>query len=339
MTDSNEQDKVIVPAPESNDQANGTQKIEQVQVTAPQSGNEDAERTQPTGNVSPDHGQNAEPTKEDLDRRAEMGKISALERERNQLRDESEKVLRSLNPIFQNDPAAYERWRQGIIKEGIPDPGTHESLYGAQGRQVQGYQQNNPQQGYRDPNAQYGNQPPQEYEPNVSYQGQPNIQPQGQNVGPADIQRMVDQRLEDQQGWREFIQDVPEMDPKNLQTDEDRARARDTWNKVSWMATTMKSLYPHMSTGETFKAAYNSLPNNQQESYQKGYQVGEMSGRQSAYVSGAGNSSVSSAKPSSGEGQSLTVNMTKAQKEHYDRLRQSKGQKLADLYARNVAAL
>lgn len=301
MADENEKTEIVVPAPENRTQEDLTP------VAVSQSSDETTATPTTTGIAS--QTENADPTKEELDRRAQSGKMSALERERNALAAQQEKVLKNMNPIFEKNPEVYETWRQGIIADGLGDPGSHTELYGGGGYNPQ------PQQptGYQAPNA-------------------PAYNPMSD---PRYLERVVDQRYEDRKGWEEFITDVPEMDPKNLNTPEERMKAKESWDKLSWFATVYKAQFPNLSSGEVFKMAYRALPENLDRSFEKGREVGELTGRQSAYTAGTGNSSISNARPSTGN-DNISVKMTKYELERYEMLKR-KNPKVAEYFAQSFA--
>lgn len=250
-------------------------------------------------------------TEEEKEDPAMAGRTSKLEKEKNELESRLGTTLKSLDKIFTGHPELYEQWRENLIKEGGPDFGSYEQVYGSGAAQSPAQQ-------------------------NVQ-QAQTPATPEQQAMTPEQVRYMARKELEDQQGFQQFVAEVPEMDPKNIGDNEEKQQAASkTWDKVARVAAAMKVSYPTMSSGELFTAAYYSLPENKDKLIKKAEETGELVGKAKAYSKATGESGRSSGS-ASGKGSESVVSMTKSQKERYDYLLNRKGKKIADLYAKNVA--
>lgn len=266
--------------------------------------------------------ENGDLTKEELDANALKGKTSALEQERNQAADakktaedraekvaeEQTKILKHMAPIFMRDKGAYEEWRQGVISEGLNDPGPHEKLFGTATQNTQA------------PSNQSNNQSGQ----------------QAPALNPADFNRAIDQHIEDREGYAEFRKEFPEFDPKNFNSEEDRKKAAREWNEVAAVAASMAAYHPEMSVGQLLIEANYALPQNRTKALERASLVGELKGRNDVISQGSANAG--GIQGGSPKAETVTVKMNKSQLEKYNELNE-KNPKLAETFARNVKNL
>ena len=206
---------------------------------------------------------------------AELGKIKALEQDRNEwskkatealreqdrLRQEKEEVEKATNATkemlqnwFKGDPQAYELLRRKIISEGNPDPGTYESRYGSLPTQQGGYQS---------------------------------------PIDPTTIDRLVDVKASEkiEQKFREreasdglvqFMGKHPEYDLRNLdQRTSEYSTKFNELNKLGNLAAAVRNNNPSMSSSDAFEKAY--MIEHIDEIKSDAQQVGEYAGRKSAY--------------------------------------------------------
>jgi len=287
---------------------------EEVEVAASQDGAEKAEeKTEVTIGESPK--EEDEPTKEDLDKKALADKVSIVDKRNQQLRDDydilrrqQEAVLRRMNPVFAKNPELYEEWRQGILADGIEDPGTHEQLYGSAQSQQTSTQQATTQQEV--------------------------VAPQQPAISPAQVAQVIDQRIEDREGWKSFVKNHPEFDLRYLDTDEKKQEKAHQWQRIAAVAATLKAYYPHYTADNLFELAYNSLPENREQQIKQAEEKGEIKGRQGVLLGGTGTTSGLSGSVQVRTGPQ-TVPMTRSQKETYDRLK-ANNPKVAERYAREI---
>lgn len=274
----------------------------EVEISSPPSSVEaDEKKTDVTIGKSPEKAET--PRNEEADLKSMSGRLSQTDKKNNELREErdtlkkqQEVVLKGLNPIFRNNPALYEQWREGVMKEGIDDPGEHYSHYGGQ-------------------------------------QPQPATQPTQPAQTPQDIGRIVDQRYEDRIGFDKFKEKYPEMDPGKLQGEEKEVAGK-VWERMAVISSAMKQANPSMSTEEAFDAAYLSLPENQGKAIERAKLAGELKGRANAYATGAGTASPASGSKSV-TSETQTVPMNAGQLAKYEEFK-ARDPKLAELFAEGV---
>jgi hypothetical protein len=245
---------------------------------------------------------------------AMAGRVSVLEKERNELSKQNEDLEKlnrlfatSNDALFRGNKSAYEKWRQAVISNGGQDFGSYETLYG----NTQGQ------------------------EPMAAHSDAASVT---QNTDLNLMRSVARQELENDQGFKQFVDAVPEMDPRKLDTEEKRKAAAGEFDKVIRLSATYRSVNPTLSSGDAFIEAYNFLhPENRQRQIRHAEETGVLIGKAQAYAKGAGEAgSIGGGTAKSTE--TTVVQMTKTQKERYDQLVTEKGKKFADLYARNVAS-
>lgn len=235
---------------------------------------------------------------------AELGKMSALERERNELRaklQEAEskgQMFDTLNQDF-SDPEVYEAWRRARIKKGDNIP-SYEEVYGQP--QTSGVQQN--VSTYQDPNL---------------------------------LVSRAKQEIRSELGFEKFTERHPEFKRENIKTEEELATRRTQWAKIAARAASYIATDPNLTEDRAFEEAMYSLPEYQEERFRKVRETGEIVGRQNAYI--AGNGSISGLSGGQAQGGSpTTVRLNKDQWARYEALKK-KNPKLAQMYAKNVSGL
>ena len=223
---------------------------------------EETDKTTVVINSSPESSPETEKSPKAVLDPAMAGRVSALEKERNeydkQLREEKKKseelakkakVFDTINEDFQNDPEAYEKWRNARKKKGN-DPGTYESIYGT----------------------------PQTTNPSYS---QGNI-----NVDPNYIDQLVNLRIQQNTAWNELKQEIPDLDPSKAKTQEALDDLKKVYQEIDPIATSIIKVRPNMSLKEAMKNAYYAV--NHDKLVQSAEETGEAIGRQDAYAAGAG---------------------------------------------------
>jgi len=298
----------------------GTQKPEQ---DAPQVVAEDANLQDNTDNTitlesSEEKGETQNETKKEKspnDLRAEAGKISALEKERNryskeaaEYRKQIEENRRFLIEHYKNNPESYEKFRQFAIQSGQQDPGSYEQRYGK--RSLTG-------------------------EPNTTGSNNPVLQPEViiQQAEERAYRRMKHDEL--QKSLSEFIKRNPELDL--TQYDQYSPEYQERNRKLSTIAKVAgihKSNNPEMSDVEAFELAYNSLPERVNRIKEQEREIGESIGRNTAYAKGS--SSIGGIAGSRSDRTANQITLSKAEKRIYDRLYR-KNPSIAKRYAQNIA--
>lgn len=261
----------------------------EVEVTAPHNSAEDAQEIVTIGDESRDE----DPTKEDLERKALQGKTSALEKKANELERTRKSEIEVLDSVFRDDPRAYEKWRQNYKAKFNVDPGSHSDIYGTTTASQQ----------------------------NSSITDNPEIDIQKVVADQVNQVLTVErQKEESNQGFKEFIEAVPEMHPDRFQTDEERQRASDTWKNVATLAAAYKQVNPTMTSGQAFIAAYNALPENIERMREQERENGRYLGKANSMITGTASGNIAGG---SSQTQKRTIKMTPNQKATYDRLMKS----------------
>jgi hypothetical protein len=244
---------------------------------------------------------------------AEAGKMSALEKERNELRKQAE-LLAQIDGVFAKDPTAYEAFRQSYSRNTGVDLGNYAELY-----PTEGFQNTSPQQEPR----QYGSGQQGQYGGAAT--------PQGRVYTPEEIRNISIQAVEDKQGVEKLIQDYPELDPKSP---ENREYLEKVWGDVSTVASAIMATRPGMTSYEALKTAYETLPEVRQKVATKQAETAKLQGKQEALTIG----SASGGTPQGSSGGAIspeTVQMDEYQRERYNSLK-SNNPRVAEIYLKNL---
>lgn len=255
--------------------------------------------TQP---AQPSQTENGE-VKSDNDYNALKGKVSSLEKERNNAISEQRAYLESLDDVFVDDPDKYEKYRNNLIQKTGRDPGTWDKLYGTT---------NNPTA----PNNQAAIQP--------------------QTVDPVVIATQVDKIQEDKKILQGFFTETPDLDFfSTTATDEERQQRFKTVNIIANTADNIRALNPNLSAQEALiEARNNLLPNYRQQVVEQAQKQGEILGKQSALSTGAGSTIVPSGQaPTTPSG--LVRQLTSDEQSRADRLQGN----VRQIYLKNIGAL
>ncbi len=255
---------------------------------------------------------------------AEIGKMSALEREKNErtkelelerkTRTELERKLKevegkangfeALEKEFRTKPALYEGFRNMLAESGGVILPEHSQVYGSFTQQ--NYQQQVP-------------------------------------IDPVAIKEEAKQEMREEfrleaeatTGFQSFIAKHPEMDPHKL-SPEESTEAGIVFGKVRELVPALQKVYPDASMGDILEYAYSALPEVREIQSAKTKEINELSGMAKAYSKGVAGSDGMSGGGSSGVGSTIKVNLTAAEKVHYDRLSVS-SPKIAQIYLQKIA--
>jgi hypothetical protein len=290
--------------PIASDQDKGT-KSEDVEVKPSQNGDENGSTEVVIDEPSPD-GNGESTSKEPETKRnipAEVGKVSSLEKQVNEL-SQFQKDMEMINNIYQSNPAAYETFRQAYLTQTGSDLGNYQTRFGDTGLAGQ---------------------------------------PQPQTVPPQTIQtirEMVKRDRENEDGFKEFVKVVPEMNPDNLKAPEDYKKAESTWNQIGPIADRIRENIPGTTAAQALIKAYNLLPDNEDRQIRNAEDKGRIVGRAEAYASGTGSeSSLVAGQSSAKMGSGKTVHLNSDQMKVYRNFIENGRADLARKFAKNVANL
>ena len=239
---------------------------------------------------------------------AEVGKVSKLEKQVNEL-TQYQRDMEMINNVYQKDPQAYESFRQGYQKQTGQDLGSYENRFGV----TQG------------PTSQ--TQPTQPTQPVINQQT-------------VEVFRNIAKRdRENEEGFKEFTNSIPEMSPDNLKSEEDYKKAENTWNKIGPIADRIRDNLG-ISAGQALIKAYYLLPENEGKQIKHAENKGRLVGRAEAYAGGVGSDSNLTAGQSGAKmGTGQTVHLNEDQMRTYRRFKEDGRPDLAKKYAQNVANL
>jgi hypothetical protein len=246
---------------------------------------------------------------------AEAGKMSALEKERNELKKQAE-FLAQIDSVFAKDPTAYEAFRQSYSRNTGVDLGNYAELY-----PTEGFQNTSPSQ------EQYSSGQGQNSQ--GQYGGA--ATPQGRVYTPEEIRNISIQAVEDKQGVEKLIQDYPELDPKSP---ENREYLEKVWGDVSTVASAIMATRPGMTSYEALKTAYETLPEVRQKVATKQAETAKLQGKQEALTIG----SASGGTPQGSSGGAIspeTIQMNEHERERYNSLK-SNNPRVAEIYLKNL---
>lgn len=200
---------------------------------------------------------------------AEAGKMSKLEKERNAFENETKALLRQLDKVFSNDRDAFERFRQARIEEGKGDIGSYESVYSTSARSTN-----------------------QEVGGNMQENAPSGINSQDAAQIAQDTYRAIQVENE---GFQEFIKVVPELDPANLKTDEERDGADSLYQQAKSVALNIMRQNGSIGYGKALISAFNALhPDREASVVKTAVEAGKLIGQANANANGVGVSGVSS---------------------------------------------
>jgi len=248
-------------------QDQGTQEVQ----TASPNGSE-MENVQDNTTVSSQGNENDDPEKLKNDFNALKGKMSKLERERNEYQQrltESETIANTFNDLkdsLQSDPNAWEAVRQARIKKGKDDIGTYESHFG--------------QQSYEGANQPTQNKPP------VQTPLAPPSQPQ---YDPNRIHEDVRTVLEEKEAQDHFFKEVPEMDPNTVKSlDDFEKREKANLYAETYQTAKMLSRTARIPLKDAMVKTWYMRPENEAKYIEKIRKQGEIEGQANAYAQGVG---------------------------------------------------
>lgn len=205
----------------------------------------------------------------------EQGKISALERERNEYseklakerkeREKYESITAAADSYFRKNPEAYENWRQEYIQKYNADPGEYEKVY-----------RNQPL------TTQSGNNKKE-----VTLQ---------RDIDPNDIYEKARQEAREEVANIKIMETMSEAlkdyDELNFTKEAyGSAEYNSKYNKVLpvlQIAGGYRAIYPHLSEKEALQQAIQSLPEYRDAAIAKERKAAELAGRKNAYSSNAG---------------------------------------------------
>lgn len=230
---------------------------------------------------------------------AEAGKISALQKQLNQL----EALRAEVSTFFQKDKDGYDKFRKYMKESRNVDLGDYEAVYGASDSTLTETQTTN----------------------NI-----PSIE---------SVKQVVRQELrfeiEAEQGFKEFIAEFPEMDPSKM----DQTRKQEIGpivRQVESLAMALKQQNPEMSLGKAYSTAYRAVNPSAIES--KAKEEGEIAGRLKELGKGASSSTSPSSGAVSTSGEDMSF-LTPSQRERYLELKKTPGKEsIAALYLESAKA-
>ena len=244
--------------------------------------------------TSPMEGESPSDEKDGSDVDAIKGKMSALEKERNEammelkrMREESSRPRKlefsaeeaqELDKRFYGNRSEYELWRQDKIRNNFEDPGPYEKVYA----------------GYVPPEQRTGTQAG-------------GVQTPQQPVDPSQLANEVKESIKFEEAFEGFVNSVPEIDPDRQETEADRERAQEKAMKLSRMAAVFKYELPNVSYGEALEIAWNSLPENRDKLIERAKEDGKMVGRHEAYAKGSGDTEGTSGSTPKGREDKITL--------------------------------
>lgn len=224
---------------------------------------------------------------------AEAGKVSALQKQLNQL----EALRAEVSTFFQKDKDGYDKFRKYMKESRNVDLGDYETVYGVSDSTLTETQQTN----------------------NI-----PSIE---------SVKQVVRQELrfeiEAEQGFKEFIAEFPEMDPSQM----DQAKKQEIApivRQVESLAMALKQQNPEMTLGKAYSTAYRAV--NPNAVISKAKEEGEITGRLKELGKGASSSNAPASGTVSTAGEDTNF-LTPSQKERYLELKRTPGKEsIAALY-------
>ena len=250
----------------SDDQSSGgTGLPESTGVTSPEGGirADDASQsadTSPEDSVIQAEGKELEG---ENDIKAMAGRLSKTEKEKNDLTrkvlelETQAQVLGVIDSVYAQDAGAYEEFRKAYQKKNRVDLGDYETRYGGQG----------------------------------SLQDSDNFKTDRTVSSPVDINQQVNQALEDREGFKQFVEAFPEMDPVKMTDPEKTKEAAKTWNEVQYLAASLKAVRTNLSSGDAFVSAYRTLhPEAQAKDIEQAKETGELTALHQMNVKNAASS-------------------------------------------------
>lgn len=253
---------------------------------------------------------------------AELGKMSALEKERNERVKELE--------IERKNKAELERKLKEVETE-------------AQGFQaLTGRFRDNPTF-YENFRKMWSESTGQTLPEHAQVYGSFTQQTLNQPVDLAAIKEEVKQELrqdmrqdaEASTGFQSFVSKYPEMDPTKL-SQEESLSAGEKFAQMRALVPGLQTIYPQASVAELLEYAYNTLPDVRERESQRTKEANELSGMAKAYSKGIAGSDGMSGGAGQGVGPTIKVKLTAAEKSHYDKLTAS-NPRVAKLYLQKIA--
>lgn len=227
-----------------------------------------------------------------------QSKMSQLERERNELQKERDRLAQlaqeaddreikasavKLNEMFNGNPKLYEDWRQDRIAKGLKDHGSYEQLYGSS--QINGSST---------PTA-----------------------PVQKPLTREDIAQVVLQERQFSDALNTFYDKVPDMKPENFKTDEERQKAQKEFDFIEATAKIHVLRNPDMNMGEALSKAYFDLnPDKARESTDLEKQEAELAGYAAANArNSVASGGISGSSSSNGSSSNITAEQQKVIKQ------------------------
>lgn len=243
---------------------------------------------------------------------AERGRISAYEKKIKAYESQMETIDNSLKRIFKRDPEGFNRFRDSYQAEfGVPFK-TYEELFGDA------------------PDSKPSQQA------TATQQRQPSTTGLTEEQVRATVRAETAQQKQLDEATTYFIQQIPDMAPDA--TTEEQAQAKVAIFKRSFdaaMGIMAANRNSGMTLGEALVRGYYSLSENADKQMADATRRAELKGRATALATG----SVGTIQPGSNvssRGAQLPA-MNDAQRATYERLLETKGQKIADSYASKLS--
>jgi len=252
------QSAVVTQDPSEDIKIQGTENEEQLDSSLSSEVNETETETTET---SQDAVENVVEEKPKRNLAAEAGKMSKLERERNETKAQSDKLLVQLDKVFSKNKDAYEQFRQTRIEEGLGDLGSYEQVY-----------------------------PSQDHLQTQSVGDNTQLGKGLDEQGAARIAEVTFRALEEEkEGFSEFIKAVPEMDPVNIKTPEEVEGAGVLYQNSKKLALEIMKYNRNLKFGQALVSAFNSLnPDREQTVVRTAVEAGKLIGQATANASNVG---------------------------------------------------
>jgi hypothetical protein len=239
---------------------------------------------------------------------AEVGKIKYLEKElatKSKEREAYKSIMERVDMFFRNNKPGYELLRQHYKESYGKDPGAYEDVYGGQA-------------------------PAQMQQQTVK---------EASSLTPDAVKRVVAEEItnakvndEINQGFGEFLEAYPQLDPAKMDEAEREKFKSGEWNSITQIAIALKARSPGMTMGNALKRAYQTL--NMDGEIEKAKTQAELSASQRAISGGV----TSSHAVSTQEKRVVPVKLTPFQSDRYESIKKT-SPTAAKLYLENIRAM
>jgi hypothetical protein len=217
---------------------------------------------------------------------AEQGKMSSLERERNELQkrleeaENGDRAFKRVSQLLEKNKDAYESIRKAYLSETGTDMGPYEQHYKADGSLKQDSSGTT-----------------------QSTASAPVDQAQLQKLIDNQVQTTLKQHEDQNRVIKSFWSDIPEMDPNKMDP-EQITKAAEVFERTIQVARGLAQAYPNMTPEEALKNAYYSLPENREKALSQAQETGKYmgqavaNGQKSGQEGASGGSTTSPMNPS-----------------------------------------